>query len=306
MHTTDSSKTLRGFTAVFIVVFCWAGFNIISRMGTNSALTPLDLAALRFGVAGFVTLPLFIGVLRRSDLQQILRFCVVAFFGSLGYALAAYTGFSFAPVAHGGVLINGGIPFATTLIAWIFLKHVPHGRNLLALLIALAGIILISIASFTQAEAGSRQWIGDLAFFYAAISWATAGLLMRKWHMKPIDTTAMMVGLSAVVYLPVYVLFLPKALHLVSTEALLLQGIYQGVIAATMSGIFYNYANHTIGPHKASLMLALTPGVSAILAVPLLGETLTAVTIAGVVLVTAGAVLGATQKASRAPKLPRS
>lgn len=119
---------------------------------------------------------------------------------------------------------------------------------------------------------------------------------MRRWHMKPIDTTAMMAGFSAIAYLPIYIFWLPKTLHVASIDTLLLQGIYQGAIAATLSGFFYNYANQTIGPHKASLMLSLVPGVSAIFAVPILGETLTPLVIGGVVLVTIGAVLGATQR----------
>jgi drug/metabolite transporter (DMT)-like permease len=300
MEINNSSK---GFLAATIVVLCWSGFNIVSRLAGRSALTPYDLAALRFGIAGLVMLPLFIRVARRSNRSQLIQFSVVTFFGSIGYALAAYTGFSFAPAAHAGVLVNGGIPFATAIIAWLALGQRPFGRGLMALAIALAGICLIGAQSFMHNEPGSRQWIGDMAFFYAAVSWAIAGLLMRKWRMKPIDTTAMMVGISMLLYLPIYLLFLPNALALATTDQLLLQGVYQGVIAATMAGIFYNYANHTIGPHKASLMLALVPGVTAIAAVPFLDETLTLITIVGVLLVTCGAVLGATQNTNAKPVL---
>lgn len=287
-----------GYFAALIVVCCWSGFNIVSRLGGKSELTPFDMAALRFGVAGLVMSPLFIRVMRDIDRSRFVQYLAVACFGSLGYALLAYTGFSFAPAAHAGVLVNGGIPFATALIAWLFLGHKPQGRAVMALSIALAGIVMIGLQSFTHIEAGSHQWVGDLCFLAAALSWAVAGLLMRRWQLKPIDTTAMMVGLSAVIYLPVYILFLPTHLFDVSFDAILLQGVYQGIIAATMAGFFYNHANHTIGPHKASLMLALVPGITAVAAVPLLGESLTTLAICGVTLVTFGAVLGSTQKAA--------
>ena len=285
-----------GYLAALIVVCCWSGFNIVSRLGGKSALTPYDVAALRFGVAGLLMLPLFVRVLRDIDRSRLLQYSVVAFFGSLGYALAVYTGFSLAPAAHAGVLVNGGIPFLTAIIAWLALGQRPQGRSALALAIALAGIVMIGLQSFTHFDADSRQWLGDLCFLYGALSWALAGLLMRRWQLKPIDTTAMMVGLSAMVYLPIYIVLLPKHLAEVSYEALLLQGVYQGVIAATLAGIFYNHANHTIGPHKASLMLALVPGITAVAAVPMLGESLSVLAICGVTLVTFGAVLGAIQK----------
>lgn len=286
-----------GYLAALIVVCCWSGFNIVSRLGGKSELTPYDVAALRFGVAGLLMLPLFLRVLRDIDRSRLLQYLVVAFFGSLGYALAVYTGFSLAPAAHAGVLVNGGIPFLTAMIAWLALGQRPQGRSALALSIALAGIVMIGLQSFTHLDAGSRQWLGDLCFLYGALSWAIAGLLMRRWQLRPIDTTAMMVGLSAVLYLPVYILLLPKHLMEVPYDALLLQGFYQGVIAATLAGIFYNHANHTIGPHKASLMLALVPGITAVAAVPMLGESLSMLAICGVTLVTFGAVLGAIQKA---------
>ncbi|MBX9849787.1 MAG: DMT family transporter [Rhodocyclaceae bacterium] len=286
----------RGYLAALIVVCCWSGFNIVSRIGGRSELTPFDIAALRFGVAGLVMSPLFIRVMRDIDHSRLIQYVVVACFGGLGYALLAYTGFSLAPAAHAGVLVNGGIPFATALIAWLALGQRPRGRALLALSIALAGIVMIGLQSFTHIEAGSRQWVGDLCFLAAATAWAIAGLLMRRWQLKPIETTAMMVGLSALVYLPIYVLFLPKHLLLAPLGSVVLQGVYQGLVAATMAGIFYNYANHTIGPHKASLMLALVPGITAVAAVPMLGEALTPLAICGVVLVTFGAVLGATQR----------
>ncbi len=289
-------KLKSGYLAALVVVCCWSGFNIVSRLAGKSALTPFDLAALRFGIAGVVMSPLFIRVMRDIDCSRLVQYLAIAFFGSIGYALPAYTGFSFAPAAHAGVLVNGGIPFATAMIAWLALGQRPRGLSAVALVIALAGIVMIGLQSFTHFDVGSRQWVGDLCFLYAAVSWAVAGLLMRRWHLKPIDTAAMMVGLSAILYLPIYILFIPKHLFDVSTGVLLLQGVYQGIIAATMAGIFYNHANHTIGPHKASLMLALVPGITAVAAVPMLGESLTALAICGVVLVTFGAVLGAIQR----------
>lgn len=79
----------------------------------------------------------------------------------------------------------------------------------------------------------------------------------------------------------------------------LLQGIYQGILAASIAGLLFAYAIHNIGPQRATLMLAMVPGISAVAAVPLLKESLDAVTLAGVVLVMIGAVLGATHQSAK-------
>ncbi|MHB1091422.1 EamA family transporter [Thiobacillus sp.] len=105
-----------------------------------------------------------------------------------------------------------------------------------------------------------------------------------------------MAVISMVCYTPVYLLFLPKAITTVPLAFVLWQGVYQGILAASIAGLLFAYAIHNIGPQRATLMLALVPGISAVAAVPLLGESLDAVTIAGVLLVTIGAVLGATHQ----------
>lgn len=274
------------------MVCCWSGFNIVSRLAGKSVLTPFDLAALRFGVAGLLLLPVSAKIFWRADRQQLFRFFVVSCCGGLGYALLAYTGFSLAPAAHAAVLVNGGIPVATALIAWRVFGQKPDRRGAMALLVALVGIALIGTQSLALTTGGAWQWAGDLSFALAAFCWATAGLLMRQWRLPPLETAAMIASFAAVIYLPIYLLFLPKHLALAPVGLVVLQAGYQGVIAAALAGAFYNYANQTIGPQQASLMLALVPGMTALAAVPLLNEPLTPLTLIGVSLVSIGALMG--------------
>lgn len=287
----SSNATLRGFLAASIVVACWSGFNIVSRMGGRSVLTPFDLAALRFGISALLLLPVF---LRHPAAIPWPRLCVLAGCGGVGYALLVYSGFSLAPAAHAGILVNGGIPFATALIAWPVLGFRPGRRILLAFGMTALGIALIGYQSLSvQAEGQSRQWLGDLFFLSGALCWGGFGVLLRKWHLKPFDAIAGIAVVSALVYLPVYFLWLPKAVALASTQQLILQGVYQGFIAAVVAGLLYAYASQQIGALKAALMLALVPAISALAAVPLLNEPLVTTTLAGLLCVTLGAILGA-------------
>ena len=288
---------LKGLAAAAAVVVVWSGFNIISRLGGRSPLTPYDMAAIRFVFSGIVCLPFVLIRWRRLKWQ---RLAVLAAFGGMSYGLFVYAGFSLAPTAHAGILVNGGIPFASALIAWLILGHRPGLRSEFALLIAGVGIVLIGIHSFGQfSGAPAHQWVGDVFFLLAAISYASFGLLLKHWHISPLDATIGVAVISMVCYTPVYLLFLPKAITTVPLSFILLQGVYQGILAASIAGLLFAYAIHNIGPQRATLMLALVPGISAVAAVPLLGESLDAVTIAGVVLVTIGAVLGATHQIAK-------
>lgn len=287
---------MKGYAAAAIVVLFWSGFNIVSRLGGRSELTPYDLAALRFCVSALLLFPFLLRLRFAATPLQLLILCAS---GGLSYSLLVYSGFSLAPAAHAGILVNGGIPFATLVVAWLVLGIRPTARTLAALALAGLGILLIGYEGIAhEAPTAGPRWLGDLFFLAAAISFAVFGLLLKRWHIRPIEAIVGVAAISALTYLPVYLLFLPKALAAVPVSALLLQGFYQGVIAAVLAQLCYTYANMTIGPMKASLTLALVPGISALAAVPLLDEELSLATLIGVALVTAGAVLGTTSQAA--------
>jgi drug/metabolite transporter (DMT)-like permease len=101
---------------------------------------------------------------------------------------------------------------------------------------------------------------------------------------------------SLLIYIPIYLLFLPKGIHEASLSTIVLQGFYQGIIAALVAGFCYTFATLVLGSGAASLTLAIVPGTSALLAVPFLNEAITWTTGAGVLLVSIGALLGVRAK----------
>ncbi len=283
------SDVHKGTLAGAVVVLCWSGFNIVSRFGSTGAFTPFDLAALRYAVSGLIALPLFVWLVRPHEWP---RHIVLSLFGGLGYGLLVYSGFKFAPSAHAGVFVNGGIPFWTVIMLAIGTGlHIPR-QVLIALLLSTTGLMLIGSESLLAPRAGT-EWIGDALFLAAAWAWAVFGLLMRRWQIKPQRAILGIASFSAIAYLPIYLAWLPKTIQQAAWSDLLLQGGYQGVVAALLAAGMYSYANQKIGACQASMMLALVPAVSAIGAYFLLGESISLTVGIGIVVVSAGAALGA-------------
>lgn len=134
--------------------------------------------------------------------------------------------------------------------------------------------MLIGLHSFGRfAGAPAHQWVGDVFFLLAATCYASFGLLLKQWHVSPLDATIGIAVISMACYTTVYLLFLPKAITTVPASFVLLQGVYQGILAASIAGLLFAYAIHNIGPQRATLMLAMVPGISAVAAVPLLRES---------------------------------
>jgi uncharacterized membrane protein (DUF106 family) len=55
---TKFSPLVTGFAAAWIIVFVWSFWLIVSRVADQSGLTVFDLAAMRYGLASIIALPL--------------------------------------------------------------------------------------------------------------------------------------------------------------------------------------------------------------------------------------------------------
>ncbi len=158
VRTPLISDTSRGLLAGLMVVLCWSGFNIVSRFGSKGVFTPFDLAAMRYGISGLLGSAYF---LRNVPVTEWPRYVLLSIFGGLGYGLFVYSGFSFAPSAHAGIFVNGGIPFFTVLIVGLTTGFHLARQTMFALLISACGLLLIGIDSLLSHH-GQSEFIGDL------------------------------------------------------------------------------------------------------------------------------------------------
>lgn len=287
------SDRVKGFVAIITVVLIWSSFNVISRAGSLHHLTPYDLAALRFGVSGIIALPFF---LYRVDRSKWGQYCVMALFGGLGYCLFSYCGFAFAPTAHASVFVSGGIPFWTVTLGVLFFNKPVPGSILVALLVSGIGLAFISGESFFV-DKSHTQWIGDLLFFAGAACYAVFGLLIQRWKPNPIDTILGVASISLLIYLPIYLIWLPENLQHIGLLEIEFQSFAQGIMAGLVAGALFAYAVLRIGPCESGMILALIPGLTTLGAAIALNEPASNDILLGVLLVSLGAMLGARARA---------
>lgn len=262
----------------------------MSRAGGKGMLTGWDVAALRFGVGGLIAL-LFLSRVKLPPLKVIGLFSA---FGGIGYAVAVYSAFRLAPAVHASVLIPGALPFATAVIAWLWLRQAPSRVQRLALGLVFAGIMLTATDTLLQgARFTGLQLLGDALFLCGSSSWAVFTLLLRRYPMPPLAATVTTTLGSAVLYLPLWWLFLPSALGEAPAAEIALQAVYQGVLVVFVAMLLYTFAVRQLGAQTVALLMAVVPGLSALAAVPVLHEPLSLLALAGLAAVTAGAVLGA-------------
>ena len=83
------------------MVIIWSFWLVISRLGASSVLTIYDLAALRYGIAGLISLPVVLYFKPWRGMSLYRMAVLSAMLGPL-YILSVFAGFLFAPVAHAG------------------------------------------------------------------------------------------------------------------------------------------------------------------------------------------------------------
>jgi drug/metabolite transporter (DMT)-like permease len=88
---------------------------------------------------------------------------------------------------------------------------------------------------------------------------------------------------SAIIYLPVYILFVPKHFQEAEPIHLVIQGLFHGVLVVIIATLTYVAAIERLGAFKTGSIVTLAPFIAAVIAVPLLDEPLNAAIVCGLV-----------------------
>ena len=295
---------LQGAAWGLFAISIWVGWILLTRYGVTTSLSPYDITALRFTCAGLLLAPV---VYRQGwGLRQVglKSWLVIVCCAGVPYVLIASSGLQFAPAAHAGALIPGTMPLWAALLAMWFLKEKIAGVRKLGLMLIPVGIVIFVGAGLTDFASGN--WRGHLLFLAAAMSWASFTVAMRsagQAGFTPLQAAAVVSVVSALVYLPVYVLFLPHRIMEAPIGPIVIQTIYQGVFVSIISLFAYARSVSILGASLGASFASLVPVLAMLSAIPLLGEWPKASDYVGIAAITFGVFLssGAYQALRRKP-----
>jgi DME family drug/metabolite transporter len=183
-------------------------------------------------------------------------------------------------------------PLLMPLLAWIVLSERPERRTLIAVAIAICGLVPIVVAS-----AGGGRLQGDVLALLCALAGATNILIVRRARAVNLIPVVVVAGaLTLAVSLPVG---RPFAIATGDALALVLLGAVQIGLGLSL----FLFALRTLPAAPVSLLTLLEPIVGPLLVWLLIGEVPPAVTLAGGTVVIVALVLCA-QAAARPPFSP--
>jgi drug/metabolite transporter (DMT)-like permease len=289
MIQSDSPSYLKGAVFGLAAVSIWAGWSAITRLAVTTNLDAWDIPALRFGVAGLLLSPM---LLRRGLARDRLGWPGLAGIivgQGAPYVLVASLGLRFAPAADLGSLSPGCMPIFVALIAATILGEKPSSMQKYGLSLILVGA-LIMIGGHGPAWNAYRTF-GDAAFLMAGFLTACFTVIIRQAKLDPLHAAALVSTGSLVIYAPLYFALGGTRLVQVPLADVAFQVFFQGVAVSIVALVLYGRAVVILGAAGGSGFGALVPALSALFAIPLVGEWPNRTDWLGIVIISVGVYL---------------
>jgi drug/metabolite transporter (DMT)-like permease len=231
------SEYIRGALYGLAAVIIWAGFIVVSRLGVRTSLTPWDIAAVRFGVAGSLLLPYVMSKGFALERLGWIGLSAIVIGCGAPMVLLVNAGLLFAPAAHAGALFPGAMPPMVAILAAAILKEAFTSRKRVGFALIVMGAV--AIVWGTGGTIGTAQNVGHALFLAAGLAWACYTVAMRGARLDGLHAAAIAAVGSLLLYLPAYAYIAGTSIFAAPLSDIALQAIVQGLLTAIVALLLY-------------------------------------------------------------------
>ena len=289
------SKTLVGILCGLGAAAIWGGMYVVSKV-VLEIIPPFSLVALRL-ILGAISLAIVLWLrgFPKISRRQIVKVLGVGFVG-YGISLSLqFLGTKLSTAANGS-LVTSATPAFVVLFAWILLRERITLQRLIALFVAMLGVI--AVIDPRSAQLNPDLFLGNLLLIGAAVTWALYSVLVRKVTQ---NTDVLLFSLIAFIGgLPVT---LPASARELSTVGVgeislgVVAGVlFLGVISTALAMVLWNTAFAYVDANLASLTFFAQPVVGTLLGWLFLKERITPLFLLGGLLIGIGLVISSREK----------
>ncbi|QBF31551.1 DMT family transporter [Thalassococcus sp. S3] len=249
-----------GLVAAIAAALIGAGWQVVTRFGVTTTVSPYDLALIRYAIPAVVLAPILIrhGLVPKGVHPGLLAVMVLG--GGLPFGVLVMQGAQFAPAAHIAVLIPGTMPIFVSGLAIAFLGETLTRRVGLGFGLLVAGVICIGWEAVMTM--GRETVFGDLLLITAAFLWGAYSVAFRRSGLDAWHGAAVICVWSTVLVVPIWLLLGSSGFSATPPAHLAMQVFWQGILAGAVGMWVYGYAVQSIGASRAASLSALVPGFS--------------------------------------------
>lgn len=280
-----SRRTVVGIAAVAAVVCLWSSFALSTRALEATGMGIGDAVIVRFGVPAVVLAPWIPRTLRRLRGEPATVIALVLLAGLPHFLLFAW-GAHLTSAALTGLLVPGTVPLFVTILLFLHRRTTVSRTRLIALAAIVAGVAASAILIGGVVDAG-----GIAVLLAAGLVWAAYTIGLARTRLDPVGVIVVVsvASLLAALALAATGAMPSQAFHgNVDLPAWAAYALVQGVGTGLLSTACYVVAVKNLGSSIPAAAGALSPVLTALVAVPLLGEPLSAGLVVALVLITCG------------------
>ena len=266
---------IKSYGLMVFATLLFAGAFVAGKVSASS-FSPVMTTFLRIGLASLILFPYMVlkeGENWRPSKSELILGLQMGIIGMTFYHMFFFTALKYTSVTNASV-INGSMPVITALLAWLFLKEKLTTRKIFYILLAFLGVILTitnwDLSVFTKMTFNR----GDLLMLCGTISWATYGILIKKYSKdsSPIKLMAYALVVCTLVVAPFaireIVIYNPLSMPLENYYSIIYMAVFPTVVGYTIQ----QKAIRDLGPSTAALFINLVPIFSILLSVIILNE----------------------------------
>jgi drug/metabolite transporter (DMT)-like permease len=295
------------YSALTMAAFVWGG-SIVGQKIALDAFSAVETSVLRGVGALAILVPLWWwteGPRARFTPHDMMVLAALGM-GVLGNHLLTLIGLRYIGAAAAGVII-GASPAITAFLSSLLMRDVPFSTVAGGCLLSFAGVALVS-GYGGEGAGGSNPWIGGVLVLLGLVSWSLYTIggrrIMERFSPLTVNWTTLLISL--VVQVPLLATdhkFLVTGASAVPVSGWMAM-IYLIIFATALGQQAWLYGVQGVGPSRAGVFVNLIPVSALSLSALVLGESIGAREIAGIVLILVGVWLVGWQSA-RLKSVPR-
>lgn len=289
------SRDLKSWLLLILLACIWGSSFILMKRGMISLdgspiFSDAQVGALRMSIAGLVMLPFgWMARKKITSMKQVLSLLVVGFFGNFFPAFL----FTFAETKLSSGLagmLNSFTPFFTLLIGWMIFKQGLKWQQVLGLIIAFGGIVLLVGLGDTTTSKEDFIYIG--AIMLATVMYGTSLNTIKHTlsAFKSWEITALAFSLVAI---PAWLSsYFTGTFEVISTNKNALEGLgfitILSVVGTCLALVIFNRVIALKSAVFASSVTYVIPIVAVLMGVMFLKESFHVMQLAGMLVVISG------------------
>jgi drug/metabolite transporter (DMT)-like permease len=162
------------------------------------------------------------------------------------------------------------MPLLVAILAAAILHEAFTTTKMVGVALILPGVF--GIAGGRGGITGSQETIGHALFLGPGLAWACYTVAMRRARLDRLHAAAIAAVGALILYVPVYFFVAGASLAKAPWGDVALQAFVQGLLAAIISLVLYGRAVSILGASSGAAFAALVLAMTALRAIPMLGE----------------------------------